>query len=280
MPSLHVLDQISDRGSRVNEDIAGSVGGAAWVFDGATGLSRDRLLPADSDARWFVEQLDRALRMSQHSVAVSDLFGAIVERVADLFDRSRLRDSWEKYEVPSAGMAYLRLMGDSLEVARLGDCKVLVETGNYCHALVKSDLDPLDAAVLEEVGRIHQSGTYDMDDVRKLIMGDLQDNRSLMNSPGGYWVMTADKEPVEHIQTTVLPLDSPTRGLLMTDGFYRLVDTFGLMSDQDLIRNAVSGGLAALLSRLREAEELDSKCIAHRRFKQKDDATALLFEVV
>jgi hypothetical protein len=35
-----------------------------------------------------------------------------------------------------------------------------------------------------------------------------------------------------------------------------------------------------LLNRLREHEEKDPDCVAYTRFKPKDDATALMFEIV
>lgn len=79
-----------------------------------------------------------------------------------------------------------------------------------------------------------------------------------------------------------MPLEGigPIRALLMSDGFYRLVDTFSAYRD-DATLFAVAlqpKGLTTLLAELRAREDADPECIAHPRLKPKDDATALLVE--
>jgi len=80
-----------------------------------------------------------------------------------------------------------------------------------------------------------------------------------------------------------VPLDGtgPARGLLVSDGFYRLVDTFRVYPDAPaLLGAALERGLAALLAELRMLEDADPECIAYPRIKPKDDATVLLFEII
>jgi hypothetical protein len=279
MPSLRIIDRISDAGIAVNEDICGSSGNAAWVLDGATGLSDSRLLVGDSDARWLVEQYDRALAETNQDLPLQEIFETVAARVAGRFELDKQRDPRQSYEMPSAGIAYIRTSGAGVEIARLGDCKVLIESGGRITAFVQSELDRFDGAVLAKMRQIHQSGIQSLGDVRRLLMEDLRNNRGMMNRTNGYWVLTPGRESIERLQINRMPAEGEIRGLVMSDGFYRLVDTFGVMSDQELVSTALSEGLAPLLHRLRSLEKQDPDCVGHARFKISDDATALLFEI-
>ena len=68
---------------------------------------------------------------------------------------------------------------------------------------------------------------------------------------------------------------APDDLLMMSDGFYRLVDTFERYTDATLFQAVEQRGLAALLQELRELERGDPECRRHLRFKTHDDATAL-----
>jgi hypothetical protein len=60
---------------------------------------------------------------------------------------------------------------------------------------------------------------------------------------------------------------------VMTDGFYRLVDTYGLHTDASLLQACAGGGLEALLAELRQHE--DASGGAGLAVKQADDASAV-----
>jgi hypothetical protein len=98
------------------------------------------------------------------------MFAAVTVQVADRFTRSRRRLPRQKYEMPSAGFAFLRLTGGIIELARLGDCKVLIETGDRLHAFVRSDLDRLDGAVVDKMRGLRRGGLHRLADVRNRII--------------------------------------------------------------------------------------------------------------
>ncbi len=101
----------------------------------------------------------------------------------------------------------------------------------------------------------------------------------MANTEGGYWVLGVEPEAAKHVEVGSVPLETPAAGLLMSDGFYRLVDTFGLVAEDRLLGRAREEGLSALLAEVRQAEDNDPDCLRHPRFKPKDDATALLLEM-
>ena len=69
------------------------------------------------------------------------------------------------------------------------------------------------------------------------------------------------------------------RALLASDGYYRLVDHYGAMSDTDLVRETERQGVDMLLKRLRAIEAADPLGVAYPRLKIRDDATALLLGI-
>lgn len=68
--------------------------------------------------------------------------------------------------------------------------------------------------------------------------------------------------------------------LLMTDGFYHLVDVYGAYTVDALLDAAICGGLAKLRDQLRCIEGDDPNGIRFPRIKPSDDATAVLLEAV
>ena len=64
--------------------------------------------------------------------------------------------------------------------------------------------------------------------------------------------------------------------LLLSDGFYRLVDVFKAMTPADLMERTIAKGLPELYSQLRALEVADAACADHPRVKAYDDASAIL----
>jgi hypothetical protein len=284
---LTVLDQLSDPGggpASVNEDVAGHVARSAWVLDGATGLADGRLLPGPSDAAWLAAAYDDLLRAhaDRADLGPKHLLADLIETVAASFAAQALRPAEHRYELPSGGMALVRLRRGRLEYARLGDCRaILAPAGGPVISTRRPPLHRLDArAVRRLVALRRRDPDASHATLHRALQGELRANRSQLNRPGGYWVLGTEPAAARHAETGGLPLaDGPVRGLLVSDGFYRLIDTFAAYPDDAaLLARALAVGLAPLLAELRALEDADPECVAHPRLKPKDDATALLFE--
>src|SRR5262245_8352776 len=130
-----LLSAASVAGTKINEDAYGlwpaAAPRAAWVLDGVTGINDRALLPGPSDAAWFVAQVQEALPAvlsAGPDVAITDLVGALVREL-----ERRQASSWfdsrgaDGRETPAASFALARLIGEQVEIARLGDCLVLLE---------------------------------------------------------------------------------------------------------------------------------------------------------
>jgi hypothetical protein len=115
--------------------------------------------------------------------------------------------------------------------------------------------------------------------LRRAIRDALRANRNLANVVGGYWVLGIEPEAAYHMETGAIPLERPATALLMSDGFYRAVDTFRVIAEDRIVASAMEKGLATILAAVRRLEAGDAECIRYPRFKPRDDATALLFEM-
>ncbi len=76
-----------------------------------------------------------------------------------------------------------------------------------------------------------------------------------------------------------MPARALRRILLVSDGYYRLVDHYGAASDAELVRRTAELGADAMLQQLRAIETADPMATQYPRLKIADDATALLIAV-
>jgi hypothetical protein len=277
---LRIIDKICEPCGKVNEDIAGNMKTAVWVMDGATGLGDEQLLPGVSDAAWLVQHVDAFLRAhaDDASLDMTELFAGAIEDVRMTYQHSKLRDAQARYELPSAGIVFVRCASNGIEYARLGDCTGVFALANRLVSMSRSRLHSLDEQVLDKMRAPQRQGVQDYASLRRAIRDDLRANRNLANVAGGYWVLGIEPEAANHMETGAIALERPATALLMSDGFYRVVDTFHVIADNQLVAWAMDEGLAAILAAVRHLEARDADCIRYPRFKPQDDATALLFE--
>ncbi|CAK0756777.1 putative PPM-type phosphatase domain-containing protein [uncultured Gammaproteobacteria bacterium] len=279
-------------GPGVNEDIAGHTGdeewGAAWVIDGATGLAGREFVPgAASDARWLAERLNAGfVALSLVPVFPQVVCRRVLERVRAAFWAAVGAIDLPARVRPSAAGVWVRWQGQSgrLEQFGLADCKAIYRTGEGATVILgrrgRGGLDCADAAVNAAVSRFHAQGVTDPAEIRRQLTAPILEGRTAMNRPGGYWAFGLEPEAADHLDQDCHMLAAPAVLLLVSDGFYRLVDTYHVYDSADaLVAAAVRDGLAALVLQLRQIEGDDPNCSRFPRLKPTDDATALLIAI-
>jgi hypothetical protein len=280
---FHRQNWLSLAGGAFNEDGGGCGAHLAWLLDGATGLSQERLLPGDTDAQWlvseacsFFERLTDCRPADQHLSALSTF---LISR----FQAARLRaPSPERLEdVPSASLAFAVIEGQSLTIANIGDCRTLVRfPDGATRQFGDSPVSALDAQVvrrLVELQRCDRNASYPA--LKAELMPLIRRNRLLKNQSNGYWVLEPRDSWLQYVQYFEAEAAPGTQVLVLSDGFYRLVDHYHFYTDESLLAAAVKDGLEALAQRLRQIEDEDPECRAYPRLKPRDDASALLLVV-
>jgi serine/threonine protein phosphatase PrpC len=279
---LQIVEAVSQSAGAVNEDRWGALDdGAAWVLDGATGIAERRALPGPSDALWLVERADAGLRERATSDAPpAEILRPIVHRADQEFARVAVRPDVPPAERPCASLVLLRLRGDEVELASLGDCRIAYrDADGTIRCFGTSGVTALDERLVEEVIRLQAQGVAH-DQIWPRVLPMMRRHRMLMNSPGGYWMLDLSERGLDHIEIERLPARAGDAFLLLSDGFYRLVDAYRCYSYETLLDAAQRHGLAPLSAELRAVEGADPECLRHPRLKPRDDATAVLVRLV
>jgi len=280
---LSVIDAYTGAGyhDRPNEDSLGFAANFAFVCDGATGLG-DPLIPGQSDAAWLAHQAVQLLpqRSASFGADLKGLTRSAMETVAERFARLRLRTPAERYELPFASLSAAWFDGAALHVGAFGDCTVLVRpdggpTMRIGHAVAEDDAGTRAEVKFFEKMRAKATTAAAM---REQAMPRLCEFRNKVNTGGWHYLFGTEAFAADHLRMTAIPVTGPSTVLIVSDGFFALVDQYGTHSPARLV-DAAGEGLAPLYARLRAIEEDDPECQRFARFKKSDDATALLARI-
>jgi hypothetical protein len=281
MPQITVIEGLSIGGSaeRVNEDAFGATHSIAFALDGVTSLAETPLMPGRSDAAW-ASHTARDLFLAHGGAPAGDLRSLITkvaEGITAKFERERLREPKERYELPWTTMCLIGAQEGRLDIAYAGDSRVLVETDDdEVHNFgTNPSRSAFEAALAAKMiaARKGQAPNH------TAVLPELRQARNTVNTGRGYWLLGADAAIGQNAVVTSLALSGPATVLLVTDGFYALVEDYKHYGDRELIATAQTIGLATLARELRQIEDGDPSGERFPRMKKSDDATALLVRV-
>lgn len=261
-----------------NEDRVGATAHAAWVIDGATGVG-ESLMPHASDAGWFAEAFDTALRYHLErtpEASTPDVLRDAIEAVRRWFDAERRAEPGAPYELPSAAFAMVRRIDDGLELSALGDCTIIHAAPDRAPSLFSaSGVGRFEAETLAELAALYASDpTLEVAEAKRLLMPRLRRNRTQMNTEDGYWILSLDPRAVDHLERQWIGAGAGTVELaLASDGFMRLHELFGLVTPGEMLAVRSAAEADAMLAKLRRAELEDDGCRTFVRAKRSDDAS-------
>ena len=287
-PAFTLLSAATGPGGTINEDAYGlwpAAGAprAAWVQDGVTGINDRALLPGPSDAAWFVAQVQEVLPALLSKEPDRPIAGLVAALVVEL--ERRQAASWldergaDGQETPAASFALVRLLGEQVEIDRLGDCLVLIERRDgSVTTLDHPVLEQIEAQIKAAVMALQAAGITDPGEIRSRMMPTLRAQRVRRNQVGGYGVLAAEMSCLTMLHSDLLALADVSRILLASDGYYRLVDHYAAVTDAELLRGTAERGAEGLVSALRTIEAGDPMGARFPRLKMSDDATAVLLQ--
>jgi serine/threonine protein phosphatase PrpC len=178
-------------------------------------------------------------------------------------------------EQPSAALALTALQGKALHLIGIGDCRIIYEA----HTGEIGEFNPSEGAAAEALIVAERSRLvtkYPGEDPWPRLKGFIRKLRELANQDGGYFVVHPTRAWRTHVKREIHEVSQIRHLLLLSDGLYRLVDIFGLMTAADLMQRALAKELHQLYSELRGLELADVDCADYPRVKTHDDVSAIL----
>lgn len=282
---ITVLDRISApaRPDGINEDACGAKSTRAWVIDGATGLGDRVYVPgAQSDAAWLAG-FASARFAAANTTDIRDIVRRTSQDAATTFNAAASSaDEVPAYALPSAAMILMVACRTKLHIAGLGDCRAWLrdDTGavRTIGGLPKAEQRERDAsrrarALADEQG--HEG------DLRHhpAVLDGLRRARADSNMSSSL-VLGLDSSVAERMAVETLEISETCTILLTSDGFHALTTDYDSFSPIEMLEAAERDGLASLLEQVRTIErEVDPECRQFPRFKQSDDASALLIRI-
>jgi hypothetical protein len=267
---IEILDSINDPGSpgKSGDDRYGfdASAGRAWVIDGATDATDLKPFPgAESGAAWLAETVSSRLMSGPLAgEAATAYFGRVLTDVRSEAERKSKVPlaSLPGEALPVASAMWLRREEGACEFVWAGDCFAIAGTGAGEARLIGTQ-EKADAET-REAGRMLALSPED----RRAI---LQTQRRAANAPQR-GLITLNPAAAAHLSTLRVSLPPGTSVLLMTDGFFRFVEPYGLDTPASLLARVLKDGLLPTLRALRAHESKPHG----QRLKARDDAAAVL----
>jgi hypothetical protein len=277
---VRLLGAVTEGSGPVNEDGFGYVGSdgdvsAAWIFDGVTGINARNHLPAGSDAQWLVARAhERLTVLAAQSLALPAILEQLVAGLmADWEEASRGLDLPRDYDPPAACLILAKRYEGGWQALRLGDSCLLARGGAGTRVFAASPNNAFDHWLTREARKRRDAGVLDIKALLAEFAPQLREGRARRNRPDGYSILECSRDALA--MPEFIDLGSPAELLLCTDGYYRAVESYGLLDDEGLLEESADG-VAKVLARLRAVEADDPSCTRHPRFKPADDATAVM----
>jgi hypothetical protein len=283
-------ETVSDAGgTRANEDLVAVFERAGTtdvlVLDGATSLvdgGQDvEGGGGNADVVWFVQRFAAEFeRLLDTGAPRTALLGLAAEATGRAWDGRGGGRNAAPWAWPVASLSWLRVTprtdgeGHAGHLTSLGDCKTVLRLadGSVC------DLDPFDnpqeTSLYAEVAALIEAGVIDPTERFARLLPSLRARRTAQNLNPAPAVLGVRPQGPFAVRERAFDLGPGSTVVAMTDGFWRLVDPYGVMTAEQLLDACHRDGLQAVLARLREVER-GAGGAASLAVKRADDASAV-----
>ena len=254
------------------------------VIDGGTSVAGcDYIDEAQGDVAWFVHAFTAALApLIQRGASQHDCVQQAIATVRVSFNELGAGSEVPAYAWPIAALTWIRIAsGDSAAQATLyslGDCITLLRTASGHCIDLDPFINPQDAVLQDAIAALHAEGILDPVQRRERMLPMLRARRTFQNTAPAPTVLCLFPNGPFQPRMHRFALEPNARLLVMTDGFYRLVDPYELYTDDGLVGACIERGLRAQLDELRNFEA-SGTASGVREVKAADDASAVLVTV-
>ena len=269
-------------GSKPNEDKITILDGAAWVLDGATGITGKRITEKETDALWYVEKINSYLIDNITStLSIKDIINSAIKFTREEYSKYKGYESLEEVDYPCAAIALVRFNKEEVEYFVLGDCTLIYKEKNQNpKEIVDKRLIELEEQILSSMVKVANEKKITVLEARKYCNNEVLKVRKMKNNHKGYWILELNEEAIEHGIYGKIPRKNEIDICLTSDGFSQYYDTFDLSNGyEDFIGKVKNINVDELYNNLYRSQEDDSECNDFPRLKQRDDTSLIYIEI-
>jgi Protein phosphatase 2C len=273
-----VSDYVTDPENASNAD--GLVLGKNMIaiIDGAANLGPSKIPDFANDAVWLAREIED--RISKKTLSKDHSTVLALEEI-----RQEILSEYNSYEGnvderPFACLGIVREIGSCIEILNMGDLSFIIEMKDgSLQKFGESAVRVLDGQALQSLQNQIIARLSPHEARMQAVWPQILSNRSKRNAMQGYEVFDIEHSCASSFERKILLREEVKSLLLMTDGFYRCVDTFKIYTDQTLFQILSQKKLSQIKQEVRSLEEKDSECELYPRFKKHDDATAISLKI-
>lgn len=278
--NVNYSEMILDKGTGVNEDIGHINKNAAWVLDGATGVTKKHIFKEfDSDAQWFTHRWNEYLKLNiEKDIDLITILKNGVNIIKNEYFEKKGNMEMDNIDYPSSTLALVRWNNKYLEYFILADNIISIECNGNIDTFKDTSLDKFDKVTHRKMHEFILNNDGDLDSAREYVSDILISNRKMKNRKDGYSVLEFDDFAIDNgVYGKIYGTNFNV--LLATDGFTALSEKYNQCKLNDLIELADEKGLNDMNKKLREIESKDPKGRMFPRIKVHDDSSAIYLNI-
>ncbi|MDB5754299.1 MAG: hypothetical protein JWR56_727 [Massilia sp.] len=280
-----IIEEISSAADgQSNEDLIAIFESEAFtdivIMDGGSSVADRAYIDGTiGDAAWFVTSFSRSLKKAiDAEMSQEESVSSALKEVFVAFKRKSGGSAIPLYAYPVAAMTWVRVahINDiiTLQIYCIGDCKTLLLRPDQSVIDLDPYVNPQELILQSVIAKLSSDGVADSLARRERLLPMLRARREFMNSTASPPALCLDPCGPFDARTYTVGVEQGSTLLAMTDGFYRLVDSYKICSNDELANMCSRNGLALALKRLRDFEAAVPGSAA-LSVKSADDASAV-----
>lgn len=250
------------------------------VMDGATSVAGQAYIDsASGDPAWFVHTF---------AASIAGIIGedasqpALVRRAIDATRAAFLGLSGGSvpplYAWPIAALTWVRIEhtagGARLHLYCLGDCTTVLRLADGAVTDLDPYVNPQEGVLQQAIAQLVAQGVADPAARKARLLPMLRARREQQQLAVQPEILCLDPQGRFAARTGIVDVPEGAMLLVMTDGFYRIVDSYGMRTLEELAEDCLHLGPAAMLAQLR-AHEASQPAAGGLAIKRADDASAV-----
>jgi 8-oxo-dGTP pyrophosphatase MutT (NUDIX family) len=251
---------------RPNEDHLAVGRDMIVVLDGATARTETGCIHG---VAWYVRHLADAI-IGHPDLPPADALALAIVQTANQHRGCDL----DHPGTPSAAVAIAQARHGVLRYLVLGDVTIVAETRDGLQVITDDRVNQTARAERVIADALPNGSPEKTEALVRMKHAEL----AARNTPGGFWIATADPRVVKHAIIGEIPLADLRRIALLTDGATRAVNPLKICDWPGVMDLLSSAGPAELIRQVRAAESNDPDATRWPRNKVHDDATAAAVE--